>query len=319
MERSALYPLKLRPSLHVKVWGGRRLAEVLNKNLPTDEPYGESWELHDSAVVDNGPLAGQTLSDVLATYGHDLVGVQNNPAEGFPLLAKFIDAAEWLSVQVHPNDKQAQLLEGDPRGKTEAWIILDTRPDSQLVIGLRPGTSAEQMARAIEDNSLEALLMYARVRGGDVLYMPANTVHALGPGILLYEIQQSSDITYRLYDWGRVGLDGQPRPLHIEKGVTVANLNTLPQITHPMGDSATVVAGAYFRTVRHELQGTAIQLETEGDFHALTCIAGELTVSSGGHEFTLSTGDTGLIPAAVPDYSISGTGVMLRSYQNNRE
>ena len=255
MKSSELYPLKLKPALHVKVWGGRRLADIMGKRLPTAEPFGESWELHDSAEVANGPLRGASLSELARDYGAYLLGAGNDPAAGFPLLAKLIDASDWLSIQVHPNDEQAGELEREPRGKTEAWVILHAEPGARLVIGLQPGTTREQMAKAIERNQLEALLVYAAVSTGDVLYIPANTIHALGPGLLIYEIQQSSDVTYRLYDWGRLGLDGQPRDLHIDKGVQVAELGSLPRVRQP--DSELLVDGEYFRTWRHELAGKA--------------------------------------------------------------
>jgi mannose-6-phosphate isomerase len=201
---TTLYPLLLNPALHIKVWGGRKLETLLHKALPTGEPYGESWELHDTATVANGVLAGQTLGALLQQWGHDLIGPHNDPTEGFPLLAKFLDAQDWLSVQVHPNDEQARALEGDPRGKTEAWYVLAVDPGSTLVKGIQPGTSQTAMADAIRANHLEPLLVYQAVEPGDVLLNNAGGVHALGPGIVIYEIQQSSDVTYRL----RLGAHG---------------------------------------------------------------------------------------------------------------
>lgn len=306
------YPLLLIPTLHVKVWGGRRLASELGKTLVEASPYGEAWELHDTSTVANGAHAGQTLADLIAAYGTDIVGTTHNPEEGMPLLVKLLDAEAWLSVQVHPNDEQARELEGDPRGKTEAWIMLATEADAKLVIGVQPGTSREAMAQAIRDNTLEDLLAYAQVQAGDVLYMPANTVHAIGPGIVLYEVQQSSNVTYRLYDWGRMGLDGNPRELHIEKGVQVSNTEALPTVTHPDGEA--VVAGTYFETRRYTLAGQSIDLSTEGHFHALTCIAGNVSLASDEHQVDLVKGATALIPAALSHYAISGEGQVLCSY-----
>ncbi len=315
MTTSALYPFKLDPALHVKVWGGRRLAAMMRKSLPTAEPYGESWELHDTAVVANGPLQGNRLGDLARQYGADLLGASNDPAEGFPLLAKLIDAADWLSIQVHPNDEQAQALESEPRGKTEAWVILHAEPGAQLVIGLRMGTSREMMAEAIQRNRLETLLVYVEVKTGDVLYIPANTIHALGPGILIYEIQQASDVTYRLYDWGRLGLDGQPRELHIDKGLQVANLESLPRVRQPKNEL--LVDGEYFRAWRHELAGKTFNIETGGRFQSLTCIAGSAQVAVNGHdEISLNKGETGLIPACIPAFVMRGKGTVLRSCQH---
>ena len=314
MAAKSLYPLKLEPALHVKVWGGRRLAKMLNKSLPTADPYGESWELHDTAVVANGALRGRRLGDLAHESGEALLGAGNDPSEGIPLLAKFIDASDWLSIQVHPDDEQARDLEGEPRGKTEAWIVLHAEPGARLVIGLQPDTTREDMAEAIKENRLEALLVYAEVQAGDVLYIPANTIHALGPGLLIYEIQQSSDITYRLYDWGRLGLDVKPRQLHIDKGARVANLESLPRVRHPEGDL--VINGDYFRVWRHELAGEALQIETESRFQALTCIAGGVQAETTGQEpIALNKGETGLIPACCSSFALRGSGTVLRACQ----
>lgn len=317
-----LYPLLIDPALHVKVWGGRKLQTLLGKSLPTDQPYGESWELHDSATIANGPLAGQTVGDALRHWGHALVGPNSDPAEGFPLLAKFLDAQDWLSVQVHPDDEQARHLEGDPRGKTEAWYVLAADPGSKLVCAIQPGSSREAVASAIRENRLEDLLVYAEVAPGDVLLNNAGGIHALGPGIVIYEIQQSSDVTYRLYDWGRMDLNGQPRTLHIDKGVQVSNLESIPEIVHTGGSAMPiidVVHCPYFATLLHQLNprnGTRITLDTHGtQFHILTCIEGTATVEAGATRFELGLGRTALIPAGLGTYILSGTARVLRAFQ----
>lgn len=312
MTLPTLYPLKLAPALHSKVWGGRKLETQLGKALPTAEPYGESWELHDSCTVANGRLRGQSLGELLRIYGGSLVGAGHDPASGFPLLAKFIDASDWLSIQVHPDDQQARELEGEPRGKTEAWLVLAAEPGAQLVIGVQPGTKRAQLAEAINAGELEALLAYADVQAGDVLYLPAGTIHALGPGILIYEIQQASDSTYRLYDWGRLGLDGQPRELHIEKSLRVANLESLPRVTRPQGDL--LVAGNYFRAWRHRLHDEALSLRSAGRFQALTCIDGELRINAPGHDsLQLHKGETCLLPACLDSFALGGSGSLIRA------
>ena len=313
-----LYPLKLQPALHVKVWGGRRLSALLNKDLPTDEPYGESWELHDSAVVSNGALAGQRLGDILRDFDAELIGHDFDSSQGFPLLAKFIDAERWLSIQVHPDDAQARRLEGEPRGKTEAWVILHAEPGAKLVLGIRPGASRAELERAIGSGTVEDLLQYASVEAGDVLYIPANTVHALGPGLLIYEIQQSSDTTYRLYDWGRMGLDGVLRSLHIEKGLQVADLKSQPTIQRP--EHELIIDGEYFSTWRHRLRGKRIRVATESRFQALTCIEGTAIVESViGGAIALAKGETGLIPACIPSFEITGRGLLFQSCQRLRK
>ena len=317
-----LYPLLLQPALHLRVWGGRRLETVLHKTLPTNEPYGESWEMHDTATIANGTLAGKTVGEALSIYGTALCGQNNDPALGMPLLAKFLDAADWLSVQVHPDDAQAQQYDGEPRGKTEAWYVVSAEPGAKLVIGVRPGTPHEEIAQAIRSNTLEELLVYAEVKAGDVLYVAAGTIHALGPGILVYEIQQSSDLTYRLYDWGRMGLDGKPRQLHIEKGIAVSNTSSLPTIHHTGGDESAeveIVRGPFFVTVLHQLNpqnGETIQLNTdERIFHILTCISGSAAIEHDEGKVDLAEGQTVLIPAALGQYAIHGTAKVLRSWE----
>ena len=314
MRATALYPLKLKPGLHVKVWGGSRLETHLNKTLPTDEPYGESWEMHDTSMVANGVLAGKSLRDLTSACGAALIGSGNDPQAGFPLLAKFIDADQWLSIQVHPNDEQALALEGEPRGKTEAWIVAHAEDGARLVAGLRPGASRDDVAMAIRDNRLEDYVRYAGVGEGDVLYIPANTVHALGPGLLIYEIQQSSDTTYRLYDWGRLGLDGKPRQLHIDKGLQVADFGHAPDVRRP--SSELIVDGDYFMTWRHEVREDDLKLKTGGVFQALTCLEGEIEAAAVEHEpIALAKGETGLIPACIEAFALSGAGTVLRSCQ----
>lgn len=335
-----LYPLLLEPTLHVKVWGGRRLETVLGKKLPTSDPYGEAWELHDTSTIANGALAGRTLGDVLREYGRDLVGSWNNPQLGVPLLVKFLDASEWLSVQVHPNDQQARELEGDPRGKTEAWVILDADPPggqpAQLVLGVKPGTSRDTVAQAVRENTLEGLLVFANVETGDALYMPAGTIHAIGPGLLIYEIQQSSDTTYRLYDWGRMDLDGKPRPLHVEKAVNVANVETLPIIEHSSDDDEMheIVRGSYFTTLIFTITPEKpLQFFMHRDvplrrFHALTCIEGSFTVeaiagASSEEELKVlvEKGRTVMIPAYFDGYIVTAQTPRARalcSYQTIR-
>ncbi|MEO0564863.1 MAG: type I phosphomannose isomerase catalytic subunit [Chloroflexota bacterium] len=322
MTAPSLYPLKLDSPLHTKVWGGRRLSTIMGKQLPTDAPYGEAWEMHDTSVVVNGPLAGQTLGDLLITYGEALIGEHNDSSEGLPLLAKLLDANDWLSIQVHPNDEQAQRLEGQPRGKTEAWIVLYAEPNAQLVIGITPGTAPEVMAAAIENGTLEEHVVYADVQAGDVLLLEANTVHAVGPGFVIYEIQQSSNTTYRLYDWNRAGLDGKPRELHIEKGVEVANLEYLPRIQHvptkTISPVVTLVESRYFKSNWYHLAaqgGAEMTLNTNDKFHALTCVGGTASVEAVGATVEMHRGQTVMIPASVGAYTLHGTGDLIQSWQ----
>lgn len=309
-----LYPLKMQPTLHVRVWGGRRLADVLHKPLPDDRPYGEAWEVHDTSVVANGPLAGRTLGSLVAEHGADLLGVGNPPEDGMPLLLKFLDAQQWLSIQVHPDDALAQALEGDPRGKNEAWVILHADEGAQLIAGVDPHCTMEQLATALRSGTLEQHMVFHTPRAGDVLYVEAGTIHALGPGLLVYEIQQSSDVTYRLYDWNRLGVDGQPRALHIERGLRVSKLDRQPQLVQPRG--STLLQTPYFTVQRHIVNDQSpVTLQTRGRFHLVTCIEGLVAVQHSDGAVALTCGETALIPAMLPTVELHGAGVALHSHQ----
>lgn len=316
---NAVYPMLTQPALKVKVWGGRRLETMLGKALPDGAPYGESWEIHDSAVIANGALAGQTLGEAAKAHPAALLGEKHDPKGGVPLLAKFLDANDWLSVQVHPNDAQAKQLEGEPRGKTEAWYVLHAEPGAKLVTGVYPGTSSAEMARAIRENTLEKLLVYQEVEAGDALFMRANTIHALGPGILIYEIQQSSDLTYRLYDWGRVDLDGKPRALHIDKGVLVADTEALPSIRRTKmqadAEEVEIASSPFFNAVLHRLRGADRAVEMGGTFHLLSCIDGAVDArDEAGHAIRLEKGQSAFMPAGLGRFTLSGTGDVLRAW-----
>ncbi|MBW4437587.1 MAG: class I mannose-6-phosphate isomerase [Pleurocapsa minor GSE-CHR-MK-17-07R] len=312
-EQASLYPMLLQPVLHTRVWGGRRLETFSGHALPDARPYGESWEMHDSAVVENGVYRGQTVRQVLDVLGTDLCGRSFNPADGMPLLAKILDCEDWLSVQVHPDDALAAELEGEPRGKTEAWIVLEARPDARLVWGLKPGTTPEGIRATLDDGTFESLLSFADVKQGDVLFVEAGTVHALGPGLLIYEIQQSSDTTYRLYDWNRLGLDGQPRALHVDKSIAVSRLDAAPKIIHPNSeDGLTVVPllrSPFFNTtlIRARPSDTTLLMDTAGMFYILTCIAGSFAVkaANGDESLMLAQGRTALLPAAMGAYTLT--------------
>jgi mannose-6-phosphate isomerase len=310
-------PLLLSPALHTRVWGGRKLETALHKTLPSAEPYGESWEMHDTATVASGEYAGRTLGDLLAEFGAALIGDASDPSEGFPLLLKFLDANQWLSVQVHPDDAIAAELEGEPRGKTEAWIVLAADPGAKLALGVAEGITTEGLSEAIRNGTVESAMRYVEVAPGDAVYLTAGTVHALGPGVLIYEIQQSSDQTYRLYDWGRMGLDGKPRPLHIEKSLKAAKPDMQPTVTKlPQGDGK-VFGGPYFETYIHRLQGGTSALDTGGRrFHVLTVTRGAVTIAAGGVSVSAGVGQSVLIPAAAGRYQISGVGDVLRSLQS---
>ncbi len=229
MSSKLLYPLTFTPALRDYVWGGRNLEKLYGRQLPPG-PTAESWEIsgHPTAPtrVDAGPLAGQLLPDVLAELGANLAGARARWALDrgkFPLLVKLLDAEERLSVQVHPPDDYALVHENGELGKTEMWYVLHARPGAQLILGLRPGVTPEAFCQAMADHTLEACLHHLPVKAGDAVFVPTGAVHAILEGIIAAEIQQNSDMTYRVYDWGRVGVDGKPRPLHLDKSLAVIN------------------------------------------------------------------------------------------------
>lgn len=315
------YPLLLRPRYDEKIWGGRRLADVLGKALPGAGRYGESLESGDSAVVENGPLAGATLGELVATHGAALLGERgqraSEPFGDFPLLAKFIDASETLSLQVHPDDAGAALLK--KRGKTEAWHVIDAEPDATLITGLTRVVTAEEIRHAIEAGTFEPLLERRPVRAGDTLILPAGTVHAIGGGILLYEIQEASDITYRLYDWGRVDDQGRPRELHLSDALQALVPSRRATTTEPLAidDRRSILAACrYFTLERWAIAGSFPVPSAEGQaFRLLSSIAGACEVRvDGADPVPLQTGQTVLIPADLACSELHGEATVLCSW-----
>jgi len=233
-----LYPFRFLPIFRRYLWGGRRLATVLGKEIG-DETCAESWELvdhgQDQSVVLAGPLTGTTLQQLVAQHGRQLLG-RHHPQESFPLLVKFLDAQKTLSVQVHPDDARAARLDPPDRGKAEAWVVLAAEPGSRIYAGLKRGFDRAALARELDRGTCELCLHQFEPRPGDCVFLPAGAVHALGEGLLVAEIQQASDTTYRLFDWNRVGPDGKPRELHIEQGLEAIDYELgpiEPQVPRP--------------------------------------------------------------------------------------
>lgn len=304
-----LKPLFMEPYFNIKDWGGARLASVYGKRIPSDHT-GESWEVsaHPMGV---SRCEGKTLPEWIDEYGAALCGTE---VQGeFPLLIKLIDAREWLSVQVHPDDAYAQRVEGDPYGKTEAWVVLDCDPGAQLIFGI--DCDVETLRREIPEGRLEQHLKKVDVQVGDVLYIPAGTVHAIGANMLIYEVQQSSDRTYRLYAWGRNA------ELHIEKSLDVIDPK---QGGKPIAGVPIEVEGGLremlildpcFALERLTATGR-MNLETDGTrFYAYTAVSEGKVVWAGG-ERAYRAGDSFLIPASLGKYALEG-GVLYRSYYPN--
>ncbi len=310
-----LYPLKMMPYFRhgeETPWGGHALRDFFGKDIP-DDRTGESLEISAlpgrESVVENGPLAGFTLSRVMEEWGRGLTG----DAEGFPLLLKLLDAREMLSVQVHPDDAYAGAHEGGKLGKTEAWLVIAAEPGAKLVYGVTADT-AEALRAQVEAGKLEENLRWVTVQPGDVLYIPHGCVHALGGGIVIYEIQQSSDVTYRFWDWGRLGKDGQPRALHTAAALDVSRpqlkLDKLPGATliTTGGSRTAYISDANFELWRLNVAGN-MPLES-GRMLLLTSL-GEAEVKWADGSFPLNPGESCLVPAGLEGVVVAGrTAVM---------
>ncbi len=222
--QTPLYPLRFEPIYQYRLWGGRSLANVLSAPLPDGDPIGEAWILSDRedhpSRVAEGPLGGWTLSQLLAQYPEQVMGRLAGRFPRFPLLLKFLDAREMLSVQVHPADSHADLLPAGETGKTEAWVVLEAGNESRIYAGLKPGTTEAGLRQALTDGSVAEQLACFTPKSGDAVFLPAGTVHTLGGGIVVFEVQQNSDVTFRLYDWDHVDArTGQPRALQVDRAL----------------------------------------------------------------------------------------------------
>jgi mannose-6-phosphate isomerase len=296
------FPFQLIPQYRDYLWGGHRLRP--------GRLTAEAWAVYEGDRIASGPLAGQALAEVATADPIGLLGARAVARTGarFPLLIKLLDCAQWLSVQVHPDDEAAVRLEGPGHfGKTEAWHILDAAPEAQLIAGMRPETTAEALAEAIRGGTILDWVQYQAVRPGDTVFMPARTIHALGPGLLVYEVQQTSDLTYRVFDWNRPATPG--RVLHIEKSLAVADPSaSAPAQPAPAlagGERAELVSCPYFTLVLLAAGERPIGLDTGGEtFHALTVIEGAAEVVAAGGALRLGRFDSAVVPAACGAYEI---------------
>jgi mannose-6-phosphate isomerase len=301
-------PLRFNPLLKRLRWGGRRLGTVLGKPIGAGHDYAESWELcdhgADQSVVADGPLVGWSLGRLVQERGAELLG-RHAGIRQFPLLFKYLDASDRLSVQVHPNDEQARAHQPGELGKTEAWVILDAAPGSVVYAGLKCDVTRATLAAAIARGTVEDCLHRVPVAAGDCIFIPAGTVHAIGEGILLAEVQQSSDLTYRLFDWNRVGADGKPRPLHIDESLACIDFGRGPvsalvprRLSHNGGDSVEeLVRCPYFTLLRHTAS-RPVALSFDDRCHALMLLEGSVRIDDREGGLVLERGATLLFPAA---------------------
>ncbi|MGL5096205.1 MAG: type I phosphomannose isomerase catalytic subunit, partial [Planctomycetia bacterium] len=306
-------PFTLVPYVRPMVWGGRRLIDALSKSaadLTETGAYGESWELsghpHHVSRVAAGDHCGESLADLVRDHGLALFGLTPFTADPFPLLVKFLDCRGWLSVQVHPDDERAGPLAGEAMGKSEAWIVLEAAPEGQIYAGVKPGVDRAALERAVAEGRVIDCLHEIKPRPGDCVYLPAGTVHAVGGGVLLAEVQQSSDATFRLYDWRRSDDAGRPRPLHIPQALECINWTQGPveptkgrPLPRPAArvDARELVRGPYFHLDRYDAAEPFLN-PYPGRFTVWMILAGRAALESldGRHRERYETGTTVVAP-----------------------
>lgn len=309
-----MYPLKLTPVFKDYIWGGTKLRTDFNKSCNLDK-IAESWELSchkdGNSVISNGDFKGMTLLEYIENEGKDVLGSNCERFDNFPVLIKLIDAKDNLSVQVHPNNEYALRVEGE-YGKTEMWYIVDCDEGASLLYGFKNDITKEEFSERIKNNTLLEVTNSVPVKKGDVFFIESGTLHAIGKGIVIAEIQQNSNTTYRIYDYGRVGNDGKPRELHVDKAVEVTNLS--PAKPFPIGETiqhdgyrSTLLSSCeYFTVNTFEVQTTANLSADSTSFHSILVLEGYVMLNYDGKSSKISKGDSIFIPANFGDYSIVG-------------
>lgn len=322
MNHKEMYPLLFRPNLKTLVWGGHRLQPYKGLKL-TDEPIGESWEVSSvpgsESIISNGEYEGLSIDKLIERFGSAILGekVARQYGHQLPLLMKLIDADRDLSIQVHPNDEMARRVHGK-MGKSEMWYVIDAKPGSYLYAGFKQPISSYEYQKRVEDGSITEVLARHEVHSGDVFYLPAGRVHAICGGILLAEVQQSSDVTYRIYDYHRLGMDGKPRELHTELAAQALDYEVLDdyrtQYSESKNKANSVLSCPYF-SVRVTEIPAAMNGETSSfhrnllkydSFIISTCLEGCCKIKSrvNGSEITLRAGNSTLIPASIADFDV---------------
>lgn len=306
---STLYPLKFNPIFKEKIWGGQKINTVLGQDFSPLPNCGEVWVLSgvedNETKITNGFLESNTLNEVLEVYMGDLVGdnIYQKFGNEFPILIKFIDANDWLSIQVHPDDELAWKRHKS-LGKSEMWYIFDAEENAELISGFSKEIDKEQYQQHLENKTLKSVMNFEKVKSGDVYYMPAGRVHALGPGVLLAEIQQTSDVTYRMYDWDRIDEAGMMRELHIDEAADAIDFKVHDEYKtdYSPKKNATVdlVESPYFTTKLIDLDKPIKKDYSELDsFIIYVCAEGDLTLKYDGMEFSLKNGEAILLPATI--------------------
>lgn len=313
-----LYPLKLDYICKTALWGGDNLKTRFSKES-SFKVISETWELSvredNSNIITNGCLCGMKLSEYLTRFGNSVIG-KDYTGDRFPLLIKFIDAQDKLSVQVHPDDAYAIENEGD-LGKTEMWYIISAQPDSELIYGLKPGVCKQQFCSAYQSGKLDTVLEHKKVTAGECYFIPSGMVHAIGAGIIVAEIQQNSDVTYRVYDYDRIQDDGKPRQLHKQKAIDVIKLfeaDEIEKIRYKNGaDSEYLADCEYFRVKKLELNGEINDSVFKESFKSILVLSGEGIIKHANKEYSFKAGDSYYLPAGMGEYTLDGDAQIIIS------
>jgi mannose-6-phosphate isomerase len=316
-----LYPLQFEPILKERIWGGTKLKTYLNKPI-TSDITGESWEIstvhNDVSVVANGSLKGKSLNDVIDEFPEAVLGskVYADFGRQFPLLFKYLDAREDLSIQLHPNDELAKKRHNS-FGKTEMWYVMQADTDARLIVGFREKSSPDEYLQHIHNNTIVDILDTKKVKQGDVFFLATGTIHAIGAGIVIAEIQQTSDITYRIYDFDRVDANGNKRELHVDLSLEAINYQTIEaqrSYSETENVSNEIVNCEYFTTNFLPLDGNTTIYKHGESFTVYMCVDGGFQLDVNGETYTYKKGDTILLPAALTNFELSGKASILEIY-----
>jgi mannose-6-phosphate isomerase len=308
LEGIEMYPLKFYPVYKDVIWGGSQLGKLFNRTLNSNKT-GESWEVcthkNGMSIIANGYLAGKTLQELIEIDADSILGKVNNK-HTFPLLIKYIDANQNLSIQVHPNDKYAQANEGE-YGKTEAWYILHAPENAQIIYGLKENVSKENFLQAIQNGRASKVLRYVPIKNGDIVFIPSGTIHALLSGVVICEVQQNSDTTYRVYDYNRINRDGKKRELHIDKAIDVINFGEQPDINFGKKE----IECEYFSIKTLSISGEERE-RTQGKYIVYCILDGWGEFNTQDHHEIVHAGETILVPAIVNEVIIKGHMKLLK-------
>jgi mannose-6-phosphate isomerase len=313
-------PIFLQPVLQERIWGGKKLRTEFHYDIPSEQT-GEAWVIsahpNGPSIIKNGPLEGKTLADAWNEQGA-LFNKQTGNDEEYPLLVKILDAADDLSVQVHPNDQFAREVEGVPYGKTECWYVVSAEEGAELVLGHHAKTQ-EELAQMAEQGEWDKLLRRVKVKAGDFVYVPSGTIHAIGKGIVILETQQSSDITYRVYDYDRTDAAGNKRELHLERSIQVT---TVPHQDAEVEQTETTIGGLvekklvseqYFTVYHWNLNGEATREQT-ADFLQVSVLSGQATVTIDGQSYDVQKGTHFILPNGISQYHLKGQAEFIVSH-----